>query len=272
MADIRRVFVIRPLALVCLGILCVLLTSHSLLGQPRFPQLSGRVVDEAGLLSPSDRATLTEELRALEEQTTDQLVVYTTKSLQGYPIEEFGYQLGRTWQIGQKDKNNGVLLIVAPNERQVRIEVGYGLEPRLTDATCKLIIENAILPAFRRGDFAGGIKAGVRDIRAVLLGDSPSVRTPTIQESPSEDLSPLLYMLLIWTALWLFVLWHDNYRRHRRHQTGYQSGWEDNVDRKENSGDSFFSWGGGGGFSGGGGGGFSGGGGSFGGGGASGRW
>ncbi len=91
-------------------------------------------------------------------------MVVTLKSLQGTSIEDFGDQLGRHWQIGQKDKNNGVLLIVAPNERKVRIEVGYGLEGTLTDAVSRLIIENAILPRFRADDFAGGITRGVDDI------------------------------------------------------------------------------------------------------------
>ena len=143
---------------------------------PTFPPLTGRIVDEAGLLSADDRRTLETDLRALEDKSTDQLVVYTTRSLQGYPIEDFGYQLGRTWAIGQKGKNNGAILIIAPNDRKVRIEVGRGLEPQLTDLMTKLIIENAILPAFRRNDFAGGIKAGVRDIRDVLLGDAEAVK------------------------------------------------------------------------------------------------
>src|SRR5262249_32392217 len=115
-------------------------------GQPRFPQLTGRIVDEARLLSPSDRAALEQELAALEQKSTDQLVVYTARSLQGYEIEDYGYQLGRAWAIGQKGKDNGVILIVAPSERKVRIEGGRGLEPQLTDALSKLIIENAILP------------------------------------------------------------------------------------------------------------------------------
>src|SRR5581483_1943260 len=140
--------------------------------QPKFPPLSGRIVDEAGLLGAEDLAAIARDLKALEEKSTDQLVVFTTRSLQGYPIEDFGYRLGRFWQIGQKDKNNGVILIVAPSDRKVRIEVGRGLEAQLTDLMSKLIIENAILPAFRRNDYAGGIKAGVRDIRDVLLGDA----------------------------------------------------------------------------------------------------
>ena len=102
-----------------------------------FPALTGRVVDEANILNEATRATLTQKLADLEAKTTDQLVVATLKSLQGTSIEDFGYQLGRHWRIGQKDKNNGVLLIVAPNERKVRIEVGYGLEGTLTDAVAQ---------------------------------------------------------------------------------------------------------------------------------------
>src|SRR5690606_31329664 len=96
---------------------------------PTFPELSGRrVVDEANLLQPAEEAALTEKLAALEQGSSDQLVVVTVPDLQGYEIEEYGYQLGRHWGIGQNETNNGVLLIVAPNERKVRIEVGYGLE------------------------------------------------------------------------------------------------------------------------------------------------
>ena len=137
-----------------------------------FPLLGGRVVDQAGILDQATRAALTEKLAALEAKTTDQLVVVTLKSLQGTSIEEFGVALGRRWQVGQKDKNNGALLIVAPNERKVRIEVGYGLEGALTDAVTRLIIENAIVPRFRAGDFAGGITRGVDDIVSVLTGDA----------------------------------------------------------------------------------------------------
>ena len=153
---------------------CALATAA--IADPKFPTLTGRIVDEAALLSADDKRALEQELKALEEKSTDQLVIYTTRSLQGYPIEDFGYRLGRLWQIGEKGKNNGVILIVAPSDRKVRIEVGRGLEPQLTDLMSKLIVENAILPAFRRNDFAGGIKAGVRDIRDVLLGDAEAVK------------------------------------------------------------------------------------------------
>jgi uncharacterized protein len=133
-----------------------------------FPALSGRVVDEAQLLMPAERASLTASLADLEAKTTDQFVIVTLKSLQGTTIEDYGYQLGRHWQIGQKDKNSGVLLIVAAAERKVRIEVGYGLEGTLTDALTKVIIENAIVPAFRSGNFAGGIKSGTDEIIRIL--------------------------------------------------------------------------------------------------------
>jgi hypothetical protein len=126
---------------VCLALLFWLAIAAR--AEPKFPALTGRIVDEAGLLSPDDRRQIEAELEALEAKSTDQIVVYTTRSLQGYPIEDFGYQLGRAWQIGQKGKDNGVVLIVAPNDRKVRIEVGRGLEPQLTDLMSKLIIENA---------------------------------------------------------------------------------------------------------------------------------
>ena len=119
--------------------------------EPKFPPLTGRVVDDAHLLTPADKAAIESDLKALEDKSSDQLVVYTTNSLQGYPIEDYGYQLGRAWGIGQKGTNNGIVLIVAPNERKVRIEVGRGLEPRFTDALSKLIVQNAILPRFKRG-------------------------------------------------------------------------------------------------------------------------
>src|SRR4051812_30777516 len=137
-----------------------------------FPTLTGRVVDEANVIDSATRASLAQKLAALEDKTKDQLVVVTLKSLQGTSIEDFGVQLGRHWQIGQKGTNNGVLLIVVPSERKVRIEIGYGLEGTLTDAVSRLIIENAIIPRFRTNDFSGGITRGVEDIISVLTGDA----------------------------------------------------------------------------------------------------
>jgi uncharacterized protein len=164
-----------------------------------FPALSGRVVDGAGLLSPADRAAITASLTDLEAKTTDQLVVVTLKSLQGTTIEDYGYQLGRRWRIGQKDKDSGVLLIVAAAERRVRIEVGYGLEGTLTDAATKLIIENAILPAFKNGDFPGGIKSGTAQIIQVLGGDAtvPGAAPPSAAPTGTSAAPPVWLIIVL---------------------------------------------------------------------------
>lgn len=132
------------------------------------PALTGRVVDNANLLTPEQEARLTGRLAALERRTTDQLIVVTLPSLGGLTIEAVGLDLGNGWRIGQRGKDNGVLLIVAPNERRVRIEVGYGLEAILTDARAAAIIE-AIVPAFHHGRFPEGIEVGTQAIVATLV-------------------------------------------------------------------------------------------------------
>ena len=148
---------------------------------------TGRVVDEAGILDQAAKTALESKLAEFETKTTGQLVVVTLKSLQGTSIEDYGYQLGRHWGIGQKEKNSGALLIVVPSERKVRIEVGYGLEGQLTDAVSKLIIENAIVPRFRAGDFAGGINRGVDDIMQALA-DPDEWRQRAKQRPDSQPL------------------------------------------------------------------------------------
>ena len=123
--------------------------------------------------SRSRRASALEpKLADLEEKSGIQLVVATVNSLEGQEIEPYANELFRTWKLGEKNKNNGVLLLVAPNERRVRIEVGYGLEGTLTDALSKVIIANAITPRFKAGDFGGGITRGVDDIITVLTTDA----------------------------------------------------------------------------------------------------
>jgi uncharacterized protein len=130
------------------------------LAAPKFPALTGRVVDDAHILSDATRDSLSGKLAALEAKTSRQLIVVTIPSLGGYDISDYGYQLGRAWGIGQKKLNNGVLFIVAPTEHKTRIEVGYGLEPILTDALSSVIIQTQVLPKFRSGDFNGGVVAG----------------------------------------------------------------------------------------------------------------
>jgi uncharacterized protein len=224
---------------------------------PTFPALTGRVVDDADLLSPEDEQALTQELKALEDKSSDQLVVVTLPSLQGYEIEDFGYQLGRHWGIGTAKLDNGVLLIVAPNERKVRIEVGYGLEPILTDALTKIIIENGILPRFRAGDFPGGIKDGVRDISLALTGDAAELEARAKARHDADETAIDWFTILFYIAVFLFIIYLT------RNGTIVPSG-------SRRSGRSSWSSSGGGWSSGGGG--FSGGGGGFGGGGSSGSW
>lgn len=224
---------------------------------PPFPELTGPVVDGAGLLPDDVRASLSEKLSAYDQQSGNQLVVVTVPTLSGYPLEYWGYQLGRHWGIGQKDKNTGALLIVDSGEHQVRIEVGYGLEGTLTDALSDDIIRNIIVPRFKQGDYPGGISAGVDAILKVLGGQADEV-----QQQRHRDNSSTIF-LVIFLAFILFRVIAAGFFP-RRGVWGWLGLW------------GLGGWGGGGwgggrgGF--GGGGGFSGGGGSFGGGGASGSW
>jgi len=231
-----------------------------------FPQLTGRVVDDAGVLDASARAALEQKLADFEGKTTGQLVVVTLKSLQGTSVEDYGYQLGRYWRIGQKETNNGALLIVAPNERKVRIEVGYGLEGQLTDAVSRLIIENSILPRFRAGDIAGGVSRGVDDIIQAVSVDPEEWRARAkqrpAQQAPEFDVVTLVFFLIV-----LFVI----IRAIRQSPLGRRRGTIFAPAPWGGGSSSSDSWSGSS-WSGSSGGGFSGGGGSFGGGGASGSW
>lgn len=135
------------------------------------PALTGRVVDRANLLTPAVEAALTGRLETLERATRDQLVVVTLASLDSKAIETVGLELGNGWGIGQDELDNGVLLIVAPNERKVRIEVGSGLEGLLSDAAAQAIIDERLLPEFRSGRFETGIEAGVAAMIEILEQD-----------------------------------------------------------------------------------------------------
>ncbi len=272
----------RGLAAVALLILALLaFAGGASAAEPQFPELTGRIVDNANLLKPEDRAAIEADLKALEEKSTDQLVVVTLPSLQGYEIEDFGYQLGRKWGIGQKDKNNGVLLIVAPNERKVRIEVGRGAEPLVTDLMSKIIIENAIVPEFRRGDYSAGIRAGVRDIKDVLLGDEEEVKERARGSGHSgEGLDWMsIFLICFWLGILGFIIWAQFNQMSQSQQQTNQGLGAQRGRRRRGAGPVIFdpsvgsgSWGGGWSSGGDSGGGFSGGGGDFGGGGASGSW
>ncbi|MGY2050625.1 TPM domain-containing protein [Methylobacterium sp. JK268] len=244
-------------------LILALATAAALAADLSFPPLTGRVVDAAGLLTAQQRADLDAKLKAHEDRTSDQVVVATVPGLQDTTIEDYANQLFRAWKLGQAKTNNGVLLLVAPKERKVRIEVGYGLEGALTDALSKVLIASAIAPRFKTGDFAGGINAGVDGILSILAGDAQEwQRKPQVR---SDEVDPAQVVLFIaFFLLVVFVLWRMN----RAGRGGLvvlpgpgSGGW---------SGGTSGGWSGG--ASGGFGDGFSGGGGSSGGGGASGDW
>jgi uncharacterized protein len=248
--------------LLCAAIALLQMAAVARAAAPDFPALTGRVVDQAGLLNEAERQSLTEALKAHEEATGNQVVVVTLRSLGGLPIEDYGYQLGRAWGIGRAGKDDGVLLIVAPSERKVRIEVGYGLEGVLTDAASRLIIERVMIPSFRSGQYGPGIVAGTGAILKMLAGEG---EPPALKDKPAKTsesglvLGPLL-LLLFFLILLRFV------SRSSRSAAMRRRGGLPPI---------FFpgGWGGGGGWGDrNGGGGWGGGGGGFGGGGASGDW
>ena len=251
-------------ALLCLAIAPAFAARNALdAGMPPFPALTGPVVDAAHLLPQAVFGPLSQRLAAYARATGTQLVVVTLPTLDGYPIAYYGYQLGRHWGIGQKGKNNGVLLIVDAGERQVRIEVGYGLEGTLTDAQSFLIIHNVIIPHLRKGDFAGGIVAGTDAILSVLGHEHQAAEQQQTQERNGTGVLMLLILVFAISPL-LRAMFGRGGRGGGPGRGGM--GWLGWLALGMLSGGS------GGGFGGGGFGGFSGGGGSFGGGGASGGW
>jgi uncharacterized protein len=255
-------------AVLALAALALCLLAPPAWAAPTFPALNGqRVVDDAHVLSAGTVADLTAKLADLEAKTGRQLVVVTLPSLQGYDIEDYGYQLGRAWGIGQKGQNNGVLFIVVPAEHKVRIEVGYGLEPVLTDALSSQILQEQVLPKFRSGDVDGGVTAGTDAIIAQLSLDQASAQA-NVQKATEQAQPHGIPFGAIFGIIILFIVFSGLFRRH----WGGGSGWLLPM-MILSSGSRGGGWGGGG-WSGGGGfgGGFSGGGGSFGGGGASGSW
>ena len=246
---------------------------------PTFPALTGRVVDDAHILSPAAQAELTQKLAALEASNSRQLIVVTLPSLQGYDISDYGYQLGRAWGVGQKATNNGALFIIAPSEHKVRVEVGYGLEGVLTDAMSNVILEREVLPRFKSGDMQGGVVAGT-DALIQQLGLDASTAEQRAAEAQQQAVppryarrgghpNPLAGIIVLFVLLWVIGGIMGG-------RGGGGGGWFlpglilggllGGGGRRDDD------WGGGGGFGGGGGGFGGGGGGSFGGGGSSGSW
>ncbi|MCG9917635.1 MAG: TPM domain-containing protein [Phenylobacterium sp.] len=257
----------RSLGAICalaLGLVLALAGTGHAQSTPTFPELTGRVVDGADMLSPQAEAQLSEQLAALEAASGRQLVVVTLAELQGYEIEDFGYQLGRHWGIGEAETDSGALFIIAPNERKVRIEVGYGLEPILTDALSSTILQTVVLPQFRNGDMEAGVIAGTQAIidQLALPEDEALARAAQASQPQADEgvAAPIIFVLFI--VLWIIGGFMGAFGRGRRHRGGSNLWWI--LPLLLSSGGR-----GGGSF---GGGGFSGGGGGFGGGGSSGSW
>lgn len=260
----------RSAGLVMLALVALVLALAPAHADPKFPPLTGRVVDAANILPPATVVDLTTKLAALEARTGRQFVVATVPDLQGYDIADYGYRLGRAWAIGAKGRDDGVLFVVAPTERKSRFEVGYGLEGVLTDALTSLIFQREVRPRFKAGDYPGGIMAGTDAVIAQLELPADQARANLVAAEQAQakagkrgSAGPGAFVWIILILLF-FVL--------PRLMGGGRSG--------RRGGMPIIFWGGGGGGGGGwggggfggGGGGFSGGGGSFGGGGSSGSW
>ena len=188
-----------------IGIIALLYTALAVFAV-NFPALTGRIVDQENIIPAETRSAIEPKLADLEAKSGIQFVVATVTSLEGQEVEPYANELFRSWKLGEKAKNNGVLLLVAPNERRVRIEVGYGLEGTLTDALTKVIITNAITPRFKSGDFSGGISRGIDDIITVLTTDASEwQKRPSLRLDNQQTTDPATW-LLIAALIALFTL------------------------------------------------------------------
>ena len=154
--------------LAVLALLFASLVGASAAWAQTFPKFTALVVDDAHILAPEQVAALDAKLTALQTTTGHQLVVATIADLGGYPIEDYSYQLGRAWGVGAKQKNDGLLLVIAPTDRKVRVEAGPGLQGTVTDALSSVIINTQIAPKFKAGDYAGGINAGIDQLATLI--------------------------------------------------------------------------------------------------------
>ena len=263
-----------PLRTLLLALFAALLLPGAALAQT-FPVLTGPVVDQADILPPEVEARLSQKLVALKAQSQRELTVVTLKSLEGYESSDYGYRLGRHWKSGDKERNDGAILIIAPNERKLRIEVGYGLEPVLTDGLSSLIINRQIVPRFKAGDMPGGIEAGTDAIiqQLTLPADQAQQVAAQADVQPETKRIPIgaIFWLIIFVLFFVFPLIRrmGGGRRYGGSGLAQVIVWEV-LSAAARGGSGGGGWSGGGG--GGGGSSWGGGGGSFGGGGASGSW
>ena len=199
-----QAFKILSLAAI-LAVLLAALTTGIAFAQ-NYPAYNGFVNDYAGLLSPSARAQLEARLSQLEKDTSDEVAVATVNSLDGDTIEGYAVGLFEKWGIGKKDKDNGVLFLIAPTERKVKIEVGYGLEPILTDGRAGRILDNAVLPSFKKGDYETGIIAGVASIEDYLRNGSTLAENPVRSLVSGPDFLPPLLIGLGIASVYIAAL------------------------------------------------------------------
>jgi uncharacterized protein len=276
---------LRALWLAMLAALAILALAGTAQAQPVFPDRgTAPVLDLAEIIDPATEADLTARLDAFEQANQRQFVIVTLPTLQGYDIADYGYQLGRHWALGDAERNDGIILIVAPNERLMRIEVGYGLEAIIPDGLAFDYIEE-MKPFFRNGDFSGGIALGADRILTQLTlppEEAAAIAAEAGRSSEGEGGIPLGGLIWLGFLLFFFILPMLRSGGRRRYRGGGIAGtvgdiilWEAGKAIASSLSDGDGGWGGGG-FGGGGGGfgggGFGGGGGSFGGGGASGGW
>ena len=271
----------RPFATAALSGLLLLAAAPA--AAQNFPKLAGApVVDQADIIPAAEETALNAQLLELEKTTGHQLVVATVSDLEGNDIADYGYKLGRAWGIGDEAKDDGVVFLIAPNERRMNIAVGLGLEPVLTDALSGRIIRDVVTPKFKAGDMPGGIQDGVNAIaeQIQLPPEEAAARAAAADKAEREragdgNFGGLFFIGFIFFIFFVIPWLSSRSRRGKKRNKGRP--WDAPIVIWGGSDDDHWGggWGGGGGSSWGGGGGFggfSGGGGSFGGGGASGGW
>ena len=191
----NRYFLIIIIIIYC----CLPFTASGL----EVPKLQGYVNDYAGMISPSAKSKIEEDLRAFEQSDSTQIVILTIPSLEGEDIENFGIKVGDTWKIGQKSKDNGAILIVSKQERKIRIEVGRGLEGKLTDLMSGRIIDGVIKPRFKEGDFDRGFISGVSSMIDATRGEFRAERRPA--QRGQRGISPFLTIFLFFGIFTLIL-------------------------------------------------------------------
>jgi uncharacterized protein len=233
------------------------------------PERNGWVTDAAGILDADTASVIATKLVELQRNTGDEVIVVTLSSLQGVSIETWGNVLGESWEVGRSGGHDtGVLLVVAPNDRKVRIAVGYGLGNRISDSVAAAIIADHVLPYFRQGDFAGGVKAGVDSIAVQLVraptptasdierGAYPvSVQRPSIWTrlhrffTPSHENKIIAFWILVFVVVFIWMVLNvgnvgGGYRRRRSSDGYYYNDYNDSGWSSSNSGSGWSSGGG----------------------------